>query len=217
MPGNKSNRKNQRRGRGRPRAKGAPFTLRIAPPSQAVYRFVYAENIALTSSDVSTPAQHTMSINNLYDPNISGTGYQPIGFDQMSALWQNYRVLSARVRLDIFPATVGSTVGFYPSGFSSLPADWNAWTVQPYSVAQLTSSTMPRRISRLIRPWDVLGIKKANYMGENDYLSSATGGPLRPVYLHLFAKTSGVATSVSTRVYIEYVVLASQPIALGMS
>lgn len=217
MPSNKNN-KSKRRGRKARGKQGGPaFTLKIAPPSQAVYRFVYAENVALTSTDAATAAFHTMSINNLYDPNISGTGYQPIGFDQMAAFWQNYRVLSARIRLEVFPTTATATIGFYPSGFSSLPADWNAWTVQPHAAVVTTSTTMPRRVSRLVKPWLVLGIKKANYMGENDYLSSATGGPLRPVYLHMFAKSSGVATSVSTRIYLEYTVLASQPIALGMS
>lgn len=218
MP-NKRNNKSKKQGRkpkGGPRS-SAPFTLRVAPPSQAIYRFVYAENVGLTSSDTATPASHTMSLNNLYDPNISGTGYQPIGFDQMSALWLNYRVLSVRVRLEVFPASATGTVGFYPSGLSSLPADWNAWTVQPFARTVTTSTTMPRRLSAKIVPWNVLGVTKANYMSENDYLSSATGGPLRPVYLQLFAKTSGAATSASTRIYIEYTVLASQPVALGMS
>lgn len=214
----KNNKKQQRRGRkGMKRPKGTPFTLRIAPPSQAVYRFVYAENISLTSTDVATPAFHTMSLNNLYDPNITGTGYQPIGFDQMCAIWVNYRVLGVRVRLDVFPTPTAATIGFYPSGFSSMPADWNSWTVQPFAVTTTTSTTMPRRLTRRITPWNVLGIKKANYMGENDYLSSATGGPLRPVYLHLFAKAAGAATSSATRVYLEYTVLASQPVSLGMS
>lgn len=217
MPG-KRNKKQQRRGRkaGR-KTTGSPFTLRIAPPSQAVYRFVYAENVTLTSVDALTPASHTMSLNNLYDPNISGTGYQPIGFDQMCALWANYRVLAARVRLEVFPTPAAATVGFYPSGFSSLPADWNAWTVQPFAVSTTSSTTQPRRITKSIVPWNVLGVKKENYMSENDYLSSATGGPLRPVYLQLFAKAAGLATATATRVYIEYTVLASQPIALGMS
>jgi hypothetical protein len=215
---NKTQLKNKNRGRkGTNKMGGNPFTLRVAPVSSAVYRFVYAEGIILSSSDAATPASHTMSLNNLYDPNISGTGYQPIGFDQMSAVWLNYRVLAAKVKVEIFPTATVSTTGFYPSGLSTLPADWNAWTVQPFAKVRTTSSTMPLVLQANIVPWNILGVRKANYMNENDYLSSSTGGPLRPVYLQLFAKTVGAATSVSVRVYIEYVVLASQPVALGMS
>lgn len=214
----KTQRKNKNKGRkGTNKAGVNPFTLRVAPVSSAIYRFVYAENIGLTSGDAATAASHTMSLNNLYDPNISGTGYQPIGFDQMSAIWLNYRVLSAKVKLEVFPASAAATVGFYPSGLSTLPADWNAWTVQPFAKTRTTSSTLPVVLQANIVPWNVLGVQKANYMNENDYLSSSTGGPLRPVYLQIFAKTAGAATSVSTRIYIEYVVLASQPVALGMS
>lgn len=213
MPNNKKSKKGAKKGQ---RLGGGGFTLRIAPPSQARYRFVYAENIGLTSGSVPEAAYHTMSLNNLYDPNISGVGYQPIGFDQMAQFWLNYRVLLARVRLEVLPAP-GSTVGLYPSGLQTLPADWNAWTVQPYAKVTQTSTANPRRLSLTIQPWSVLGIKKSNYLDENDYLSSTTGGPLRPVYLHIFGKTAGVATAVSLRVYIEYVVLASQPVALGMS
>lgn len=212
----KSQRRRSRKSRNG-KAPVCPFTLRVAPVSQATYRFVYAESISLTSADAATAASHTMSLNNLYDPNISATGYQPIGFDQMSAVWLNYRVLSAKVRLEVFPTTSTGSVGFYPSGLSTLPADWNAWTVQPFSKTRTTSTTLPMRIEATISPWQVLGVTKANYMAENDYLSSSTGGPLRPVYLQLFAKSAGVATAVSTRIYIEYTVLASQPVALGMS
>lgn len=224
MPNKRKQSKKPRRGRrSRGDAGNTPFTLRVAPTSSAVYRFVYTEAVSLSSA-ASQGAHHTFSLNNLYDPNISGTGYQPIGFDQMSQFWLNYRVMQVRVCADFAPvpgAIESNQVGFYPSGLQTLPADFNAWLVQPHARTSIMSAAGGpghKRITAVIRPWQVLGIKRQNYMSENDYLSSSTGGPLRPCYLHVFAQAIGkVDTSAGVRIFLEYTALASQPVALGMS
>lgn len=217
----KNRRKSNRPGKKAHKTKMAdvPYTMKLAPISNAVYRFVYSENFVLNAAAGVGGATGTLSLNNLYDPNISGTGYQPIGFDQMSAIWNNYRVLKIRVKAEWLPTGVAHSVGMYPSGFSTLSADPVAWTVQPFSRTRLTSTTTPVVLQQTYLPWNVLGIKKQNYMAENDYLSSSSGGPVRPTYLHIFAKNfdNGTATSAPVRVTLEYVVLASQPNYLGMS
>lgn len=223
MPNHKHNKKSQRKQRKRAPKTVHPFTMKVAPVSKAVYKFVYTEAASLGAA-ATAGAHYTFSLNNLYDPNISGTGYQPIGFDQMCQFWLNYRVLSVRIRLDFSPnpgATETNRVGYYPSGLSTMPADYNAWLVQPFAkTAVLSSSGGPgvKTMTDTIRPWQVLGITRNNYMSENDYLSSSTGGPLRPIYLHTFAQAIGkVDTACGVRVFLEYEVLASQPVALGMS
>lgn len=220
----KNTTRTKRRARGRQAMAPTPFTMKVAPISNAVYRFVYTEAVSLSATGAGSAGSYTFSLNNLYDPNISGTGYQPIGFDQMSQIWLNYRVLKVRVKAE-FQVVPGATntneVGMYPSGLSTMPADFNAWFVQPFcKTGVLSASGGPgsRQLYETYYPWSVLGVTKANYMNENDYLSSSTGGPLRPTYLHLFAKSIGVAdTSAGCRVFLEYTVLATQPVALGMS
>lgn len=44
-------------------------------------------------------ASHVFSANGLYDPDISGTGHQPIGFDEMMALYDHYTVIGAKIRV----------------------------------------------------------------------------------------------------------------------
>lgn len=39
--------------------------------------------------------------NGLYDPDITGIGHQPTGFDQLVAIWSRYRVYSSRIRVDV--------------------------------------------------------------------------------------------------------------------
>jgi hypothetical protein len=40
-------------------------------------------------------------MNSLFDPNRTGTGHQPIGFDQWMAFYNRYRVTGIDVRLDV--------------------------------------------------------------------------------------------------------------------
>lgn len=41
-----------------------------------------------------------MSANGLYDPDISGVGHQPIGFDQFMAIYDHYTVHAAKITVD---------------------------------------------------------------------------------------------------------------------
>lgn len=58
----------------------------------------YVENFSM-NSPLGVPTYYVFSANGLYDPNITGTGHQPMGFDQMMALYNHYEVLSATITL----------------------------------------------------------------------------------------------------------------------
>ncbi len=60
--------------------------------------------------------QHFFSANGLYDPDITGTGHQPIGFDQMMLMYEQYVVLRSRISVTFVTQTaVQSRVGIYLS------------------------------------------------------------------------------------------------------
>lgn len=74
--------------------KGDPF-----PP--AIKRTLhYTESYSFTTGSVGvlgTAVQ--MNLNSLYDPNASGVGHQPYGFDQVAALYRVYKVTGVTVEL----------------------------------------------------------------------------------------------------------------------
>lgn len=41
------------------------------------------------------------SANGLYDPDISGIGHQPVGFDQLMGMYDHYTVLGAKIVIDV--------------------------------------------------------------------------------------------------------------------
>ena len=38
-----------------------------------------------------------MRLNSLFDPNLSGLGHQPRGFDQLMAVYEKYTVVAAKI------------------------------------------------------------------------------------------------------------------------
>lgn len=65
----------------------------------------YHETITINPA-MGVAGTYTFSANGLYDPNISGTGRQPYGFDQLCALYNKYHVTGSR--MTITPVTSDS-------------------------------------------------------------------------------------------------------------
>lgn len=57
----------------------------------------YAEQIKIRPTLAATAADYVFSLNGIYDPNITGIGHQPRGYDQIMALYEHYVVLGAKV------------------------------------------------------------------------------------------------------------------------
>lgn len=55
--------------------------------------------IGLNPGAAGASAQHVFSCNGLYDPNITGTGHQPLGFDQLMQVYDHYTVIGAKINV----------------------------------------------------------------------------------------------------------------------
>ncbi len=66
-------------------------------------------------------ATHVYAANGLYDPDVSGVGTQPYGFDQLIAFYNHYAVLASSI--EVFPVSSAAPDHFYGvvlSGSSTL-------------------------------------------------------------------------------------------------
>lgn len=66
-------------------------------PDRLRVRLKYNEVLSRTAAGAADFYQ--FSVNDLYDPNITGTGTQPSGFDQLGALYNRWRVLASSIRI----------------------------------------------------------------------------------------------------------------------
>lgn len=74
---------------------------------------IYSEQINLNPG-VTGIAQYVFASNGLYDPDITGAGHQPAGFDQLMGLWNEYVVVASEIKVSFTNAStdaVGVTCG----------------------------------------------------------------------------------------------------------
>lgn len=70
----------------------------------------------LYSVPASTLTKVQFSCNGMYDPDITGVGHQPLFFDQMGAIYDQYTVVGAKIRIELTPAVThaaASLIGLY--------------------------------------------------------------------------------------------------------
>lgn len=63
-------------------------------PNRLAIKHKYAESFTMTST-TSSLATHIWRANGMFDPNQSGTGHQPMYFDELGALYDHYTVVRA--------------------------------------------------------------------------------------------------------------------------
>jgi hypothetical protein len=103
----------QSRGQNNPtrRTSSAVADLRFATPifpatKRATIR--YFENELSYSTATGIPGGYVFSANGCFDPNITGTGHQPIGFDQMMLFFEQYTVVKSKISVDFYNSTGGT-------------------------------------------------------------------------------------------------------------
>ena len=68
----------------------------------------YIEHFQLNAGAAGIPASYVFTANGLFDPNITGIGHQPRGFDQLKELFDHYHVVQSKIKVTFMP---GSTAG----------------------------------------------------------------------------------------------------------
>lgn len=80
---------------------------------------------------LATVTSRLFRLNSLYDPDLSGLGTQPVGYDQWAAFYNKYRVVSTEVEIRVENRLAESfTVVYFPTD-----------TATPFS------GTLPRALS----------------------------------------------------------------------
>lgn len=223
MPGKKQS----KNGKVQKRKQGGGFgTLMLAQTPAIRVKLPWSWGGTITETVASAGSSYTFGINNCYDPNFTGAGAQPLGFDQYSALYARYRVLRVRYRVTFAQrGTIPCRIGCYASPQSTLPADSNAWTIQNSTAKQsfLGTTTGGNNVyvfTGTLLPSRVFGVTQNEYLSDQDFAAGTGFGPARLCYLHIWnAAVAGGASLASTdySVSLWFETEMSSPVALSMS
>lgn len=195
--------------RGYPRGP-APKSMRV------VLR--YAESlITVDGGAAGTSDAYVFSANGLFDPNITGTGHQPRGFDQYMALYTSYVVVASRITVNYQPAiaeTVNQMVGLAPIALAAentdpkdyMEAQGNVYTfLRPGTSA--SSKTLKVEVD--LKSW--FNIK--NMVDDDLVRGDQTQNPSKQLYYHVWASAVQASnpSAVDCNVVIDYDVIFFGP------
>lgn len=80
-----------------------PFPTKL---NNVVFR--YSANISITPAAASVPGSHVFRTNSLFDPDYTGVGSQPYGFDQYANIYKYYRVNKAVITVTYQGGAMGA-------------------------------------------------------------------------------------------------------------
>lgn len=73
-------------------------------PEQLFVKLNYSQEVS-TTVGTAVFLYHDFKINSLFDPDYTGVGHQPIGFDQYSAFFKKYRVYGMKYNIEFYADT----------------------------------------------------------------------------------------------------------------
>lgn len=193
------------------RRNATDMSARWAPvfPARTLRRLRYSDNFNLAGSS-GVVASYVFAANGLFDPNVTGTGHQPMGFDQLMLSYNHYIVTECRatvlfrnnsgtgccpqvsIKVDggATPSTVVNTI---------LEFGLNDHTVLEAAGTMGANKVLSAAVS--IRQFE--GVE--DVVDNIDFRGSVAANPAEITYFHVQAwDTLGLTTSVQCEIVLEF-------------
>lgn len=160
---------------------------------------------------------YVFTANGLYDPNITGVGHQPMGFDQMMLFYEHYTVTASKITVNFYNNDVDDAVivgvlvapdATVETVFSKLNENGmlkKHWLTPSGGTDPKCSITLAANISKINGKKDV--------KSEDDFRGDVAANPAEQSFFHLFAynQTTTNTVNVVFEVMIEYTAIFTEP------
>ncbi len=154
----------------------------------------------------------TWSLNSLFDPDVTGTGHQPMQYDQLTGIYRKYQVYGAKVQLEFSnPSTDGLFVGYALRaralvGINALTVGEATEHRNTVQTPMQNTGTQLKRFSFYVKIHELCGVPKLLYnAGEAQFAAAYNANPTEFAYLEVgTCSTTGSAISVNVRIRITY-------------
>lgn len=191
----------------------------IAPRTLA--KLKYSESFSTTGATI----DQVMNLNSLYDPDRTGTGHQPYGFDQYATWYNRYRVYKTKVILKAvnLNTTVDSAykISVLASNTTSTITNPPLASEMPGSYTKIIQGGLNTTFKMTYKLPKVNGQTSAQYKADDRFQALTTADPSENIVLHIVTSTldDGIPTSGSVKFFVTMVFYAElfDPKDLGQS
>jgi len=170
-----------------------------------------------------------MRLNSIFDPDLTGTGHQPYGFDQVfGVFYRKYWVSHAKATM--LATTVGGSaevmIAFQVAadGFLSLAGVTQTYVAEQSAVCTFPLSSSGNARTRVVSVTTdmarLFGVPPKQYRdSESLYAALYTANPIQDAYLEVggFSPSGVGAEGFTIQIVVEYTVEAFEPITLSHS
>lgn len=164
----------------------------------------------ITVSAAATYFNYVFSGNSAYDPDVTSTGSQPTGFDQLCpALYRRFRVRASKIKVTYM--NTGSTSGSYtkvalfPSTNSTAISDIQLAASQPYSKDSFVSGNGGNDVKTLSCYMTTKKIFGNRLINDIDYSGTNSADPAQEWYWQLVCNSVDNATNLTSD-YMDVVI-----------
>lgn len=201
--------------------KGGELISRAFPifPDRTKRMLSYCDVQYNITSGALSAGNYVYSANGLWDPNVTGVGHQPMGFDQMMVFYNHYTVTRAKIIVDFRSQTAGL------GGFASIATRADSTTLtDPQRIIEagfvdycpLTApvAASPYSVRRLTRTVDIADFGGLVAVLDNpDYRGNSAANPVEQSYFHLSYWNDETAAAIACifTVLIEFEAVFTEP------
>jgi len=170
----------------------------------------YTENVILTSAS-GVLATYKFSCNNMYDPNFSGTGHQPLYFDQMAALYDHFVVIGSKIKFTLVPG--GATTAPCAFGINVnddttvVPSEFTSLSEQTQSNIKYFAPNNTKPLA-LTKTWSAKKFFGGSILANTELQGSPASGPTEQSYFALYIQSLDGATTAACYAVVEITYIA---------
>lgn len=179
-------------------------------PDAYFTKLKYYEEIGVTTS--AALGSYLFRLNSTYDPNLTGTGHQPYGRDQLATLYSEYKVYGCHYRIEAYNASgnyiIDVATVLKPN--TALTTTLSTAAEKPYTQFRslhFSPNTASKAVMRgYANPAKLMGMSRSRYSNEAQTGAAIGADPTEGAYLHLYwQNVSGIAgLPVQFKVYLTY-------------
>jgi len=149
-------------------------------------------------------ATYTFSCNGMFDPNITGTGHQPMFFDQMSAIYDHYTVFRSTIRLEVTTDLI-CNFAFYIDDDTSSVSTVEAGQEQPSAIGGLLT-VYQQKPRVLTLSWDGKKFFGGDLFDNDNLQGSAAANPTEQSYFTFKVQAANALSTpiIYMRAVIDY-------------